>query len=217
MLLWHLSEALLSLTLKVKFVPAGTALTLLFVSDIQLQVCSLHRDDTSKLVSWLILQSFTSASSFYNKLIQRIKFRVKENTFLIKFTFYDLLRTWHHLLLPSYVCVCLVRVARYHPTCRCEKASMPSSSWDVAVFRWGLCVLILSFSIVDLGSLQSFCQNTKCQIAALKRAPSRGTSWYPRKEKHLVLGLITSAPRLHSFDLSQASSTEPDWKLRGQH
>ena len=73
---------------------------------------------------------------------------------------------------------------------------------------------MLSFSIVDLGSLQSSCQNTKCQIAALKRAPSRGTSGYPRKENHLVLGLITSAPRLHSFDLSQASSTEPDWKLR---
>ncbi len=29
-----------------------------------------------------------------------------------------------------------------------------------------------------------------------------------------MLGLITSAPRLHSFDLSQASSAEPDWKLR---
>lgn len=28
-----------------------------------------------------------------------------------------------------------------------------------------------------------------------------------------MLGLITSAPRLHSFDLSQASSAEPDWKL----
>lgn len=75
-------------------------------------------------------------------------------------------------------------------------------------FRRGLCVL--SFSIVDLGSLQSSCQNTKCQIAALK---SRGTSWCPRKEKHLVLGLITSAPRLQSFDPSQASSIEPDWKL----
>lgn len=29
-----------------------------------------------------------------------------------------------------------------------------------------------------------------------------------------MLGLITSAPRLHSFDLSQAFSTEPDVKLR---
>lgn len=28
-----------------------------------------------------------------------------------------------------------------------------------------------------------------------------------------MLGLITSAPTLHSFDLSQASSTQPDWKL----
>lgn len=47
----------------------------------------------------------------------------------------------------------------------------------------------------------------------MKRTPSRGTSRCPRKEKHLVLGLITSAPRLHSFDLSQAYSTQPDWKL----
>lgn len=83
-----------------------------------------------------------------------------------------------------------------------------------ACFRWGLCVLVFSLSIVDLGNLQSSCQNTKCQIAALKGAPSWGTSWCPRKEKHLVLGLITSAPRLHSFDLSQAFSAEPDWKLR---
>lgn len=168
----------------------------------------------SKLVCCLISRWAAYLSSSYNKLLQRVKFSVTDDVFLVTFTF------WSHMNMtpsaPSFWCVYLSHKGGMfnHPTCRCEEASMPSSSWDVAVFWRGLCVLILSFSVVDLGSLQGSCQNTKCQIAALKRAPSRGTSWYPRKEKHLVLGLITSAPRLHSFDLSQASSTEPDWKLR---
>lgn len=45
----------------------------------------------------------------------------------------------------------------------------------------GLYVLVLLFSVVDLGSLQTFCQKTKWQMDAIKRAASRGKSWIPRK------------------------------------
>lgn len=68
---------------------------------------------------------------------------------------------------------------------------------------------LFSLSAVDLGTVQGSCQNTKHPLHALNEPPSGGTNWCLRGEKLLVMGLITSAPRFHSFDLSQASHTEP--------
>lgn len=66
-------------------------------------------------------------------------------------------------------------------TCISEKASLQGSSQDMLAIWWGLYVLVLLFSVVDLGSLQTFCQKTKWQMDAIKRAASRGKSWIPRK------------------------------------
>lgn len=48
----------------------------------------------------------------------------------------------------------------------------------------------------------------------LEKSSKQRDKLVSKKREMLVLGLITSAPRLHSFDLSQASSAESYWKLR---